>query len=222
MLRYILAFVIALLVATPVYANCMQSFKVKPDKMVTYFGWLPGSNEYNVGVMSCRALEHTRQQLFLQSGNAIDPKIFSSVGRYKTEVEETRKTIEQTEQKLRTQLAKDESINALRVTFNVLAYTFGKYSAIVGCYTAIEPPSMAACAIGIAILAKETASVYDGSIAKTEISERAKRLNGQLTEFKKRYADLLKNESSFNMSLAEKRYNEMFAGMCAAIQKECL
>jgi hypothetical protein len=64
----------------------------------------------------------------------------------------------------------------------LLKYGFGKASALVGCMAPEPGASKLFCAVGRVILAEDTGSVSDGSIAKVDISERAKNLRTQIAK----------------------------------------
>jgi hypothetical protein len=203
-------------------ANCMQSFNVKTDKKAVYAPWLPGSDQFSKAVVECRALELAREQLYREQATAIDLKMLGSVQTYTSEVASSLAKLKKAKAGLHTQLQKDETINALIITYRVLKYEFGKSAALVGCMAPEPTASKAFCAIGLVILAEDTASVLDGTITKVEISKRAKQLEANIKSLESDYNSLMSKKATFNMDLAKKRYSEIFNAMCKAVQEQCL
>lgn len=218
---FVVPFVL-LLASGPVMANCLQTFNVKADKTATHFGWLPGSAQYGATSMSCVSLEAMRQDYYVASGKAIDVAAFQSAQAYKTETEKTLAKLSDAQTLLQNQIAKDATIDALRITYRVLKYEFGKASTLIGCLSPDPTASKALCAIGLFILADDTSSVLDGSIAKVEVTEGAKKLTKRVEELKAQYAKLKANEVKFDMSAVQKRQAEIFTGMCSTVQTQCL
>jgi hypothetical protein len=220
--RSLLLAALGFFICSSAFADCMQNFNVKPDKQASYAGWLPGSDQLAVKSVNCRALELSRQQLFVEHGTSIDPKVLASVQAYATETSDAMAKLVKARADLQEQLSKDAGVNALRVTYRVLKYEFGKASALIGCLAPDLTVSKAMCAIGLAILAEDTGSVLDGSIAKTEISERSKKLDADIKNLQAQYEALMKMRDNFRMDVAKQRYTEMFEAMCSAVQKQCL
>jgi hypothetical protein len=72
----------------------------------------------------------------------------------------------------------------------LLKYEFGKASALIGCMAPEPGASKLFCAVGLVVLAEDTGSVLDGSIAKVDISERAKNLQPQIANLQKQFDGL--------------------------------
>lgn len=218
-------FLTALLFLTTAYANanptCLQTFDVKADKKVSDFTWLPGATP-SLGPLNCRSLELSRQAYFVANQKMIDVAKLAQVKDYNAEITNSIAALEKAQSDLQAKLSQDATIDALRITYRVLKYEFGKVSALVGCFAPEPSVSKAFCAIGLVILAEDTASVLDGTIAKTEISDGAKKLGGRVGELKAQYAKLKQKEASFNMSLAQKQHTQVFLGMCEAVRASCL
>lgn len=202
--------------------TCLQSFNVRADKSVSSFTWLPGATAENIGPLNCRSLELSRQAYFVANQRLIDVSKLGKAQDYKAEVDRSLSSLDKAQKDLSTKLAQDATLDALRITYRVLKYEFGKASALIGCYAPEPTASKAFCAIGLAILAEDTASVFDGSIAKIEMSDRAKKLTERVSELKSQYGKLKQQGETFNMSFAEKQHTQVFIGMCQAVRSSCL
>jgi hypothetical protein len=202
--------------------SCLQSFKVRGDRSVSGFSWLPGSRGLPAKPISCRSLELSRQAYFVANDKMIDVVMLTHAQRWQTEVERSLARLDRAQQELSAKSAQDATLDALRVSYRVLKYEFGKASALVGCFAPEPTASKALCAIGLVILAEDTASVVDGSIAKTEMSEGAKKLSSHVAQLKAQYAKLKQQSGKFNMSVAQEQHSRVLVGMCQAVKSSCL
>lgn len=218
--------VLALLLLGPLCAvadpSCLQSFNVKAGKSVSSFAWLPGATAQTIGPLNCRSLELSRQAYFVANQKLIDVAKLGTPQDYKAEVDRSLAALEKAQAELRIKLDQDATLDALRITYRVLKYEFGKVSALIGCFAPEPTASKAFCAIGLAILAEDTASVLDGSIAKTEMSDGVKKLTARTAELKAQYTKLKQVEQRFDMSLSQKEHSQVFLGMCQAVRTNCL
>jgi len=202
--------------------GCLQSFNVDVDKSVSSFAWLPGAPIQNMEPMNCRSLELVRQAYFLKNEKLIDVTKLGQVKDYEAEIESSLATIKKNEADLQKKLAQDAALDSLRITYRVLMYEFAKASTLISCFAPEPTASKVVCAIGLVKVVEDTASVLDGTIAKTEISEGAKEMKARGAELRKKYEQLKQREPSFDMSLAQKEHSELFLSMCQAIRSNCL
>lgn len=217
-------FVLILLFATrssSANPQCLQTFNVKPEKTVSNLLWLPGATS-SLGPLNCRSLELSRQSYFVANEKMIDVNKLGQAKDYKAEIDKSIAALQKAQGDLQTSLNQDATVDALRIIYRVLKYEFGKASALIGCFAPEPTASKAFCAIGLIIVAEDTASVLDGTIAKTEISDRAKKLSARVVDLKAEYSKLKQKEASFNMSLAQKQHTQVFLGMCEAVRTSCL
>jgi hypothetical protein len=202
--------------------SCLQSLNVRADRTVSNFAWLPGSAVAPVGTISCRSLELSRQAYFIAHEKLINVDALAQAQAYLAEVERSLSHLDTAQRDFSARLAQDAKLDALRVTYRVLKYEFGKASALIGCFAPEPSASKALCAIGLVILAEDTASVVDGSIARTEMSDGAKKLFSHVAQLKAQYGRLTQQRGSFSMPLAQEQYSRVFAGMCQAVKSSCL
>lgn len=206
-----------------VHANCLQSFNVKPDAIVSDFTWIPGSGFVAQDPISCIALERSRQALFISGEKKIDPVVLSEVSKYESELNKLSDRIAKTKLELDSKLAADASLEALRLAFEIILYDLAKAATLIGC--AAPDPTMlskALCAVGLVSTAKDSYSILSGNLTKQELSSKAQKLTSDITQMENAKRSLLAKQPSFNMDSAEKKLNETFLNMCETVKKSCL
>lgn len=205
------------------FANCMQTFNVKQNAEVSDYTWIPGVGSFSSPPISCVALEKSRQRLFVSAGGKIDSTFFASAVKYEAELTAISKRIANAKSDLDNKLANDAAIDAVRVSLEIILYDLGKAMTLIGCF-APEPTMLSkfGCGVGLISTAKDTHSILSGNLTKKELSDRAKKLTGDINTMEKARAALIAKKAQFKMDASSKQLNLVFLQMCEAVQKSCL
>lgn len=189
---------------------------------MTVTDWLSGAKDAGIEVLSCTDLETIRENYFVESADLIKPQALASAATYQAAADDALKRLDAAQAALKAKLDADATLDALLIAWRVVKFEFGKSGTLIGCMAPDVTASKLFCAVGIVSLIDDAISVANGSVAKTELSKRAKELMKKTDELKARYAELKKNAAKFDMPAAAKQRTTTFQAMCTAVQKQCL
>jgi hypothetical protein len=198
--------------------QCLSSFKVKPEKTIAYFGWLPGGA--TVGrVMTCGKAEALRQELLKPGGTLVisDSDLQSALAQGNP------LALARTDlQKKIAELQNNKPSN-LRLWFDVQMFAIAKTQVLYTCLTIETGIGAGACALGVIPL---LVSAYDlwGKLPDGPAAQQNAALVAELQKAVKAIDEAMARGSSTKVKIEKARELLLGAqtGLCLEIQKSCL
>jgi hypothetical protein len=202
-------------------SDCLASFDVDPQKQLHFFGWLPDGASPGIAAMSCGAAEELRTQIYVDY-LANDNRIFASSDALASALQRQRASMIAKRDELQEKL-QGGTIEGLIIVARVLHYEASKFFVIVGCGTpSPDPVTKAACIYGAILVPIETHNLLNLDADKDDIRAHLATVNTQIAAVEDVYRQRLAQIGAEDISATKQKLEEAFAGLCRAIQDQCI